>query len=312
MLSSRLKLVSGGINESGIEMMEQPLEKSLEESEVEVVLRGIRIPPQPQILVDLHMQMAMPDFSLADIAELISRDVGLSGLVMKAVNSPVFGMSRTVSSIDHAIGLLGLNSLVNIINAVSLQQTIADQSAKTLNAFWDNASDVAVTSAAISRRLDLGSAEEAYTLGLFHNCGIPLLAQKHADYLNTIGQAYQMTDQRVTDFENQMINSNHAVVGYYVARSWKLPLYLCEAIAEHHKADLSLQSDEISQANKKNLLAILKLATHLCATYRVIGSSGIDHEFESYGQPVLEYLGMSQIDLADLRDDLLDMGLVTL
>ncbi len=163
-----------------------------------VVLRGIRIPPQPQILVDLHMQMAMPDFSLADIAELISRDVGLSGLVMKAVNSPVFGMSRTVSSIDHAIGLLGLNSLVNIINAVSLQQTIADQSAKTLNAFWDNASEMWLCdeSAAISRRLDLGSAEEAYTLGLFHNCGIPLLAQKHDDYLNTIGQAYQMTDQR--------------------------------------------------------------------------------------------------------------------
>ncbi|EGW54110.1 hypothetical protein [endosymbiont of Tevnia jerichonana] len=44
----------------------------------------------------------------------------------------------------------------------------------------------------------------------------------------------------------------------------------------------------------------------------MIGSSGVDHEFENYGQPVLEYLGMSQIDLADLRDDLIDMGLVTL
>lgn len=33
-------------------------------------------------------------------------------------------------------------------------------------------------------------------------------------------------EQRVVDTENQVFNTNHAVVGYYTAKSWRLPEHL--------------------------------------------------------------------------------------
>ncbi len=41
-------------------------------------------------------------------------------------------------------------------------------------------------------------------------------------------------------------NTNHAVVGYYTAKSWRLPEHVTQAIANHHNA-LAIFSDESSR-----------------------------------------------------------------
>jgi len=57
---------------------------SLSEEQIRHILQGIKIPPQPQILVDLQMEQAMPDPDLKQIARLVSQDVGLSGTMFLA------------------------------------------------------------------------------------------------------------------------------------------------------------------------------------------------------------------------------------
>ncbi|MGG5874283.1 HDOD domain-containing protein, partial [Pseudomonas peli] len=46
---------------------------------------------------------------------------------------------------------------------------------------------------------------------------------KRQAYASAIGE------RRVVDTENRLLNTNHAVVGYFTAKSWNLPLHLCEA-----------------------------------------------------------------------------------
>ncbi|MDO2306053.1 HDOD domain-containing protein, partial [Escherichia coli] len=80
----------------------------------------------------------------------------------------------------------------------------------------------------------------------------------------------------------------HAVVGYYTARSWRLPEHVCEAIANHHNA-LSIFGDESARDTQlKNLLAILKMAEHICGSHRILGNQPEDHEWNSIGALVLD------------------------
>ena len=58
--------------------------------QIQQVLQGISVPPQPQIMVDLQMEQVMPNPDLKSIAKLISQDPGLSGALLKIVNSPHF------------------------------------------------------------------------------------------------------------------------------------------------------------------------------------------------------------------------------
>ncbi|MFT2098226.1 HDOD domain-containing protein [Marinomonas sp. 2405UD66-6] len=66
----------------------------LNESELKHILQGISIPPQPQILVDLQMEQAMPDPDMGFISSAISQDVSLSAAVLKFVNSAHFNLEK--------------------------------------------------------------------------------------------------------------------------------------------------------------------------------------------------------------------------
>lgn len=277
---------------------------------IQQVLQGISVPPQPQIMVDLQMEQVMPNPDLRAIAKLISQDPGLSGALLKLVNSRFFGLANRIASIQQAVNLLGCNTVINLINAQSIRGELTDEAIVTLNRFWDTAQDVAVTCLTLAKRLGYHSPDEAYALGLFHNCGIPLMLKRFPNYMAVLEEAYaSATDERrVVDTENRLLNTNHAVVGYFTAKSWNLPLHLCEAIASHHNALAIFTEDASRDAQLKTLLAILKMAEHICASHRVLGNQADDYEWQSIEQLVLEYVGLSEYDFESLRECIRDLG----
>ncbi len=280
--------------------------------QIKKALQGISVPPQPQIMVDLQMEQVMPSPDLRSIAKLISQDPGLSGALLKIVNSPFFGLANRIASIQQAVNLLGCDMVINLINAQSIKGELSDQTIVTLNRFWDSAQDVAMTCLTLAKRIGYQAPDEAYTLGLFHNCGIPLMVKRFPDYMTVLEEAYYNArgEQRVVDTENRLLNTNHAVVGYFTAKSWNLPLHLCEAIASHHNA-LSLFSDDSGRdAQLKTLLAILKMAEHICESHRVLGNQDEDHEWQGIEQLVLEYVGLSGYDFENLRESIRELGVV--
>jgi HD-like signal output (HDOD) protein len=277
---------------------------------IQQVLQGISVPPQPQIMVDLQMEQVMPSPDLRAIAKLIGQDPGLSGALLKLVNSPFFGLTNRIASIQQAVNLLGCNTVINLINAQSIRGELTDEAIVTLNRFWDTAQDVAMTCLTLAKRIGYHSPDEAYTLGLFHNCGIPLMIKRFPNYMTVLEEAYASAtgERRVVDTENRLLNTNHAVVGYFTAKSWNLPLHLCEAIASHHNALAIFTEDSSRDAQLKTLLAILKMAEHICASHRVLGNQPDDFEWQSIEQLVLEYVGLSEYDFENLRESIRDLG----
>lgn len=284
--------------------------QELTAEQIRQALQGISVPPQPQIMVDLQMEQVMPNPDLKNIARLISQDPGLSGALLKLVNSPFFGLANRITSIQRAVNLLGSRSVINLINAQSIKGEMSDDTIVTLNRFWDTAQDVAMSCLSLAKRIGYESVDEAYALGLFHNCGIPLMLKRFPHYMAVLEEAYAAAsdERRVVDTENRVLNTNHAVVGYYTARSWRLPEHVCEAIANHHNA-LSIFGDESARDTQlKNLLAILKMAEHICGSHRVLGNQPEDHEWNSIGALVLDCVGLTDYDFENLKGSILELG----
>ncbi|WP_339528213.1 HDOD domain-containing protein [Pseudomonas mucidolens] len=268
------------------------------------------MPPQPQIMVDLQMEQYMPDPDLEVIARLISQDPGLSGALLKIVNSPYYGLSNKIASIQRAVNLLGSRSVINLINAQSIKGEMSDDTIVTLNRFWDTAQDVAMTCLTLAKRTGSQAVDEAYALGLFHDCGVPLMLKRFPNYMAVLEDAYANAgpEWRVVDTENRAFNTNHAVVGYYTAKSWRLPEHVTDAIANHHNA-LAIFSDESTRNPQlKNLLAILKMAEHICSSYRVLGNQAVDLEWESVGHLVLDHVGLSDYDFESMKLSIRELG----
>ncbi len=281
----------------------------LTDEQVAKILQGIFVPPQPQILVDLQMEQIVPEPDIKRIADLIAKDVGLSGTMLKFVNSPFFGLSNKITSIEQAVSLLGINTVVNILNGLAIKGHMSDQNIVELTSFWDTANDIAMVCATVAKKVGFPNPDEAYTLGLFHNAGIPLMMKRFNNYLRELQNAYASQHERIIDYENEKFNTNHCVVGYYTARSWNLPDHLCLAIAEHHNTKQIFESKDGRNQRQKTLLAILKVAENICGNYKVIGRQNNDAEWDQSQKEILEHLGLTNYDIDDLKEAFVDMGI---
>ncbi len=174
---------------------------------------------------------------------------------------------------------MGIKNIANIVNSLSIRDSFSDAAIIEMTRFWDNTMDVAMTSAAISRLMGISSPDEAYTLGLFHNTGIHLMVNKFRHYTQILDAAYVEPKRRITDIENDRIDTNHAVVGYYVAKAWKRPAYIADAVAHHHKTEDIFSEKLHCDKQIKNLLALLKLAETTCKTYKTLGHTNKVQEF---------------------------------
>lgn len=283
----------------------------LSDEQIKQILQGIVVPPQPQIMVDLQMEQMQPYPDLNSIADLIRQDVGLAGTMLKVVNSPVYGLRNTIDSVHHAVSLLGLRTVVNIVNGLRIKGELGDQDIVELNRFWDTAMDVAIISTSLAKQIGFPKSDEVYNLGLFHNVGIPMMHQRFDNYFEVMEQAYSGEYARIIDAENEIFKTNHAVVGYYCAKSWKLPRHLCEVIADHHNVRQMVQSAGRGSLDNEKvvLLALLKAAEHMCGNYSVIGQQQVDHEWEEIKDIVLDTLGLSSYDLDTMKIAFEDQGI---
>ncbi len=280
--------------------------QEITQQEVEKLLKGIKIPSPPQIIADLQMEMSMPDPDLNELTNLISKDVGLSGAIIKTVNSPFYG-NKDISSISKAVMMLGMKTVMNIVNTLCLRTTVAEPSVeneekfKMLTKFWDSATDVAQCCQLVSKKINFKPENQAYMVGLFHNAGIPLLMERYENYPDIMIQSYSQQGQRIVDIENELLKTNHAVLSFYTAKSWKLPKVLCNVIASHHDGTRVFE-DKINNlsSDERILSAILMLAQHIAALYRILGNQETDFEWDTNRAGVIDYLGLSEYDFDDL------------
>lgn len=235
------------------------------ETRMGITLRDIGIPPRPSILNDIDREMAKHEPDFTHLARILGSDVALGAALLKSVNSPFFGFDKKVRSIQEALLVLGLKLVTSTIAGMSLRQ--AFRHVPDMERFWDASASTARVSGWLARRLHRSCwvrPEDAYTFGLFRDCGIPILMGPFPDYRALLGVANSERVHRFTDIENDRLSVNHADVGAMLAESWQLPDDIVQAIRYHHDLPgiLDRQSREFP-AVVLPTIAIAQLAEHL-------------------------------------------------
>lgn len=266
------------------------------------IIKTFFIPARPDILAELQHIMDSDDPALSDIADVISKDVAISGAILKLINSPAYGLARTVSDIKQAVMFLGFQGTYSLVQGLKLKQAFATKSCSiSLERFWDNAEEIAQVSLFIGNAVKSKvPIENLYTIGLFHDCGIPVMAVKYSDYIKALSESNRNYGDTLVNIEERMYSTNHAVVGFYVANSWHLPKDICQLILRHHEQDyLRKINGSIDQIS----FAVLKMAENIVHSERRFIAAP-DWPYMKEG--VLDCLGFSEQDYNDLKEDVLE------
>ncbi|MET0066939.1 MAG: HDOD domain-containing protein [Candidatus Thiodiazotropha sp.] len=219
------------------------------------------IPSKPALLSQVQALAGVREPDVLSISELVSQDVGLSSAVLKSVNSAFFGLRNHISDIRQTVVLLGVNNVVNLVSAHEMKRALNQKSCLTLERFWDTASEVAKASVLIARELNVPvPLEDVYAVGLFHDCGIPVMASCFETYRKTLDESNGNYHRSIVEIEDGYHDVNHAVAGFMFGETWDLPRFIQEIILQHHDADVW---EHLNDEHILNCLAVLKLAENL-------------------------------------------------
>lgn len=275
--------------------------KEIDSAQADALLKSMVIPPRPAILLQLEQEQMREEPDFAAIAQLISSDLTLSAAVLKTVNSPFFNLNNRVSSVYQALQLLGLRNLGNIVRGVLLRQALSPEGEAKMERFWLNSLRVALVSAKLSEHIHGMAADEAYTYGLFQDCGMPLMQARFSSYRATLDKCEGVSLDKALEIEEQRHQTNHAVVGYLLGRTWFLPDHINLAILNHQHINIFDSPEDSHWHQVCSLIAVAGLAGH------VVRKHFIQPPIRDWRliEPVfLRHLGMERSEYEDLTDQI--------
>lgn len=258
------------------------------------LLASIKLPPRPAAMAVIAEERQRDEPNFRRIGREIANDVALAAAVLKTVNSPLYGPSRKIGSVDQAVSMLGLTNIDALVAGLSLRALVP--SAGLVN-FWEGSMRTAMVSAWLAQRLGGFNKEMAHLYGLFHDCAIPILLARFPDYGETLAIAGR-GENLLIDLENTRHGTNHVIVGGLLASNWQLPEILRQAIALHHTPELF---NDGQTKSVRMLIAIGRLAE---AMEESRSGYFLDAEWPRFEPTILDFLNLSTHEFADLRDDI--------
>jgi putative nucleotidyltransferase with HDIG domain len=220
------------------------------------------LPPLPGVVMKAMEMILDPDASGRNLHVVISQDQALSAKILKIVNSAMYSLRSEVSTVSHAISILGLNTVKSILMAASVDNIF--QAAKDLGKklMSDHSWGTALAARAIAQRVRYENPEEALVCGLMHDIGKPILMQNFGQrYYEIISEVYK-GNSTFHRLEIQHLGFSHAEVGMLLAKKWNFPPQLAEAVGYHH--------DPLEAPNHKQLACIVNMG-NLFMIYLGIG-----------------------------------------
>ena len=259
------------------------------------------IPPRPSVLIDVQTQINAEEPCIQTIADLIKQDVSLYAILLSAVNSPWMGLNNPVESVEKAITTMGLKKLFSLLQAVIVRSCFKDNSVS--ESFWGVATEVASISDDLAKRYKLIGTEHAYSAGMLHNAGVPIMMSNFDNYTDFITQNVHRPANEQCKLERQAFGKDHFLQGALMAKSWYMSNDVSMAIRYQPIANGILEGKKDLPTTVINLLAILTLAKGISNEYRNYWS---DTEQSSCIQSSLEYLNICATEYDELKEDLME------
>ncbi len=228
---------------------------------VDMVDHEEKIASFPDVYFRLREVLKKPSASAKDIAKVVGADAGLSAKLLKLVNSPLYGFSSSVDSVDRAVALVGEKELTTLAVGISAVSYFKDIPPELVNmkVFWRHSLNCAVLAALLAAKISRrGGAEVAveqcFTAGLLHDVG-KLILFKKLPYASVMGLQYAQDHfYPLVEAERDVFGFDHGQVAEVLLSRWGLPRDLTEAVAKHH--------DPLAAQNQRRA-AVIQLADNM-------------------------------------------------
>jgi len=190
----------------------------------------------PLIYERLNDIINHPRCSIADIAQIITEDQGLTARLLKLANSPMFGYFSKIDSIDKAVTIIGTQQLRDMALAMSVMEIFSDipRELISMESFWRHSLACGIVARALAVYRREANVERYFAAGILHDLGRFVMCVTIPDFVHETLLACREEEELLFSGELRSLGFTHAELGGALLSKWRIPMSIVEPVACHH------------------------------------------------------------------------------
>jgi len=258
----------------------------------EILQKMNELPPAMEAVIKAKTLLASEDSSFDALHRILESDQSMVATILKVANSAYYGMSGRISSLKHAISMLGLRTLSQVINLAAAGNFLN----QPLKGYRYSAQELRAHSIAVgfgARHLAMlvspALEEDAFIAGLLHDAG-KIMLDPYVAERGVLPKAG--LKDAISDIEKRLMGFDHSEIAADVFAQWLFPANVINGVRFHHAPEQSGDNEVAYILNVADVLA--KVGQNDIPTYEI--SSVIDKN-------VSDFLGIEQEDIAAIYNE---------
>lgn len=258
---------------------------SLPESLQRTLRRIPSLPTLPVIVDRLNALMLNPRTTAKQVGQLIASDPALSAKILKIVNSSFYGFPTRITTVTHAIVILGFNTVKSVVLSSTVFDVFKGEGDERFRreAFWKHSIGCGAACRVIAREVGFSALEDFFIAGLLHDVGKIVLDQYLHDDFRRILQTVHDKDCLFVEAEREVLQTTHAEIGGWLFSNWRLSKGLIQTVAHHHNPALAADAVKVT--------SVIHLGDIICRALQC--GSGGDDRIPRVSPAAWEALGLS-------------------
>ncbi|MEI8672182.1 HDOD domain-containing protein [Vibrio sp. SA48] len=203
------------------------------------------LPRLRQILQELLEMVNQNDVEFGELTRKISMEQVLSARLLRLANSAHFGGSRTVASINDAVIRVGSGSVRTMVIASVLSSAFPKINTLDLTQYWADTFEIALIASKLGSATKL-DANSTFTIGILHNIGLLMIHSLVPNEALKIRECVESGEDEI-EAQRHIIHTDANVLGAKLAKAWKFPDEMVDAIAFSAQPDKALLSPKLAR-----------------------------------------------------------------
>lgn len=189
------------------------------------------LPTVPKVVQQLIQSFSRDDASVDEIAATLAADPVLSAKTLRLANSAYFHVSRSISTVDDALRMLGFVMVRNLVVGCGMTGSFKAVPGMELPPFWRYSLNTA-SAARWLAQVSGHNADLAFTVGLMHGLGQLLMHVAAPAAVKPLDKACHPLAGERAALELAQLGYHHGQVSAEMALRWKFPAAIAAPLAQ--------------------------------------------------------------------------------
>lgn len=208
------------------------------QQKLEKLLKRAEVPTLPIVAQKLVTICNDEHADFGDFAEVIQADPGLASRILRMANSAFYGLRHKATTLERAIGTLGLKNVKTISLGFHLASTLSKLSSEDgfdMQVFWQQNVLRGALAKELANNYCPARREEAFLVGLLQDCGVPFLVQAWGKTYAEFWGKGENSPSSLYQLEQELFGFDHVKAAETITAKWDLPDMLAAPIRAHHQ-----------------------------------------------------------------------------